>query len=106
MHRLTGGSWKRSTRPTTATEKNYPMGKPHGSNGSSAYSRPQPPHQLSTLQPDLIWFESHRYGFGRWAAGIAADLPQDLPRLELGVGAFSWAARAGVGGLDFVPVSK
>lgn len=24
MHGLTGGSWKRSTRPTTATEKNHP----------------------------------------------------------------------------------
>ena len=28
MHGLTGGSWKRSTRPTTATEKNYPTGNP------------------------------------------------------------------------------
>ena len=28
MHGLTGGSWKRSTRPTRAREKNYPEGNP------------------------------------------------------------------------------
>jgi hypothetical protein len=28
-----------------------PDGETHGSHGSDAYSRPQPPRQLSTLQP-------------------------------------------------------
>ena len=40
-----------------------PDGETHGSHGSNAYSRPQPPRQLSTLQPD-VWA-------GQQACGVA-----------------------------------
>jgi len=40
-----------------------PDGETHGSHGSSAYSRPKPPRQLSTLQPD-VWA-------GQRACGVA-----------------------------------
>jgi hypothetical protein len=38
-------------------------------------------------------------GFGEeaGAVGAAAEFPQDVPRLELGVGAFAGAAQPGVG---------
>jgi hypothetical protein len=57
MHGLTGGSWKRSTRPTTATEKNYPTGKPSGNTAPTptagrsnrASSRPSK-HRLRILR--------------------------------------------------------
>ena len=57
MHGLTGGSWKRSTRPTTATEKNYPEGNPRVTR-LHAYSRstatapaPDPPVHPGGLHP-------------------------------------------------------
>ena len=46
-----------------------PDGKPHGPDGSSAYSRPQPPRQLPTLQPDGRWGVRPRRGITGMSEG-------------------------------------
>ncbi len=49
MHGLTGGSWKRSRHPVTATEKNNLTRNRVVPNGSVVYNRTTPPRQFPTL---------------------------------------------------------
>jgi hypothetical protein len=49
MHGLTGGSWKRNTDRTRATEMKDTRGNPAVTSGSETYRRCSLPRQLSTL---------------------------------------------------------
>jgi hypothetical protein len=51
MHGLTGGSWKRHTDRTRATEMKDPRGNLAVTSGSETYRRCASPRQLSTLLP-------------------------------------------------------
>src|SRR3954470_17871637 len=98
MHGLTGGSWKRSTRPTTAMEKNYPTGNPRVTRlrrlQSAAATAP-------ALDPPLGWSADEDEGLNRVDQGCragraAADLAEDPPVLQLGVGPLTRAALTGM----------
>ena len=53
MHGLTGGSWKRHTDRTRATEMKDTRGNLAVTSGSETYRRCALPRQLSTLLPHL-----------------------------------------------------
>ena len=102
--RFDGRELETEQRPDHGDGEERPAGNPRTPKAPRPTVQLVPPRQLPTLQPDSAGEDERLDGLdeGGGAVGAAADLAQDLPALQLGVGALARPAHAGVGGVDLL----